>query len=84
MNKATLPSLIIILSGAVLITVGICLIVFQVIDERNSSGGWPGNMSSLGAPQFSVKTSYVGMELVVVGAALEIAGFVGASLRRSR
>jgi hypothetical protein len=70
MTKSFFPILLIMTSGAILIFVGVVLIILQIISEQNNVNLWTSNMSSLAAGQLHVTTSYVGMELVVIGAAL--------------
>ena len=72
------PQLIIVISGAVLIAVGILAICAQMYTEF-MSGSFPGGFSSLEAipAHFKVSTSYVGIELVILGVVLEIVGYIG-------
>jgi uncharacterized membrane protein HdeD (DUF308 family) len=77
-----LPQSIIMLSGVVLIVFGLTAIGFQMIADWRKPAGPPqavGLSQSLTASssQFQVSTHYVGMELVVVGAVLEIVGYLG-------
>ena len=78
-----LPQSIIMLSGVVLIVFGLTAIGFQMIADWRKPAGTPpqaiGLSQSLTASssQFQVTTHYVGMELVVIGAVLEIVGYLG-------
>jgi uncharacterized membrane protein YecN with MAPEG domain len=76
--KHRLPQLIILISGAVLIGVGIVAICLQMLTQF-MHGDFGSGLSSLKAfpAQFEVSTSYVGIELVIIGAVLEMVGYMG-------
>lgn len=83
MNR-TLPQLIIMLSGAALMIVGVVLVAYQVLDERHAARMAsmpvdPNSQHMLVDPSKGVdlSTRFVGLEIIVIGAVLEIAGFLG-------
>jgi uncharacterized membrane protein len=80
----TLPQLIIMLSGAALIVVGVVLVALQLHNEAQavhmaSQPFDPREQRILVDPGKGVDltTRFVGLEIIIVGAALEIAGFLG-------
>jgi hypothetical protein len=73
-----LPQRIIMLSGVVLIVFGITAIGFQMIaDWRMPANAEQQQSLTANSSQFQVTTHYVGIELVVIGAVLEIVGYLG-------
>lgn len=81
-----LPQLIILVSGAVLIGIGIVAISAQMISEFMHNSPVGRNMSAIEMfpGRASVSTSYVGIELVVIGAVLEMVGFIGSGPWKDR
>lgn len=78
------PQVIIMWSGVVLIALGVILIsvqmVLQIAVPAFEAPSRSLGLEGLGA-KASVQTTYVGLVLVVVGAFLEIVGYVGARPR---
>jgi uncharacterized membrane protein len=72
------PQLIIVISGAVLIVMGMVAIGVQLFNQfmHNDFGGGFSRMDIV-PPRAGLVTSYVGMELVVIGAVLEMVGYIG-------
>jgi hypothetical protein len=71
----------IMLSGTFLIIFGVATVLFQVIEQQISgAANTPMGVSQslhASASGFTTTTHYVGLELVVVGAVLQIVGFLG-------
>jgi hypothetical protein len=83
MNRM-LPQLIIMSTGAVLIAAGLIFIAMQFRNEAHAAGILsrpvdPAAQHMLVDPNKGVdlSTRFVGLEIIVVGAVLEIAGFLG-------
>lgn len=79
MNRQ-LPQLIIMISGALLIVVGIVLVAIQMGDMTLADA--PRRTRSIETtPSGGIKltTTYVGLVVMVIGAALEIVGYLGAT-----
>ena len=80
--KERLPQLIIMLSGTLLIIVGVAAVCFQSYIEITSRtfdqfGAGLSNTLVAQPNQFHITTRFPGLELVVVGALLEIVGYLG-------
>jgi hypothetical protein len=77
-------------SGTFLLIFGVGTIIFQMShDTATVPGGPPQQIMQqqmVASPEgFKATTHYVGVELVMVGAALQIAGFLGSAIsKRSR
>lgn len=71
------PQLIIMLSGAALITVGIMLVIMQFAHEMQLPQYMPSTRGLEFGPAEGIKlsTTYVGLILVGIGAFLEVVGF---------
>jgi hypothetical protein len=66
-------------TGAVLIFVGIIAVCFQSFTEINNPTAAPVAPNELQArpTDFSIKTRFPGLELIIIGALLETVGFFG-------
>jgi hypothetical protein len=78
------PQLIIMLSGALLIVVGVTAVCFQAYMEITSQTLDPARFSPgpsndlLARPsEFKITTRFAGIELIVIGALLQIVGYLG-------
>ena len=73
-----LPQLIIMLSGAALMVVGVVLIVVQLAHELNAPAFEATSRTLETTPTGGIRlsTTYVGLVVLALGAALEIVGFV--------
>jgi Flp pilus assembly protein TadB len=76
-----LPQLIIMLSGATLIVIGVVLLVLQLSTELNQPAFIPETRSLETTPTggFKLTTTYVGLVVLVIGATLEIVGYVAST-----
>jgi hypothetical protein len=81
-----LPQAILLWSGVILIVVGISGVIVQEIlgpppwnvpPRSDAALTRMANQLSASPQGFGVTTSYVGLELIIVGAVLEIAGYLG-------
>jgi hypothetical protein len=80
-NMPRWPQALIMISGATLILVGIIAVYFQGYSEiMAATGGQMQQQQQLSAQptNFSVKTRFPGIELIIIGALLEVVGYVGA------
>jgi energy-converting hydrogenase Eha subunit E len=79
------PQLIIMLSGAALIVVGVILVILQLNHELALSSFNPSSRALQTSPTggLQLATTYVGLIVLAIGATLEIVGFVAASPWRS-
>jgi hypothetical protein len=81
-NVPRWPQALIMISGATLILVGIIAVCFQSYSEIMAAAGGtveiqqPQQLSAQ-PTNFSVTTRFPGMELIIIGALLEIVGYVG-------
>ncbi len=77
--RSSKPQMIIMLSGALLIAIGIAAVCFQGYMEIMSPKPFQPPPQSLNANpnQFSITTRFPGLELVIIGAVLEIVGYLG-------
>lgn len=77
-SSETLPQLIIMLSGAALMVVGVVLVIVQLTHELNTPGFAGSSRSLETTPTGGIKlsTTYVGLVILAIGAALEIVGYV--------
>jgi hypothetical protein len=90
MNRL-LPQLILMLSGAALLVVGVILVFIQVsaaenatdvsaaMSQRVASGPDPKGME-ITTHSLDISTKYIGLEVIAIGAALEVFGFLGGAL----
>ena len=84
----TLPQRVVLFSGAVLILVGIIAAVAQLMGELQLFGMQapaimePASGRNAQTPEFKVSTHYVGVELVVIGAALELGALLGVAFSK--
>ena len=85
-SKLHLPTQIVLFSGALLILVGIFAAMAQLLGELQLFGlkvpvtSEPGSRSAEVQQKFKVSTHYVGVELIVIGAVLELAALFGSRL----
>ena len=75
-----LPQIIIMLSGAILIVVGLVLVALQFQHDTNMPAHAPDTRVLETTPTGGLKltTTYVGLIVLGIGAALEIVGYVAA------
>jgi hypothetical protein len=77
------PQAVIMISGTLLIVVGIIAVCFQMYSEMTPQGRLTGQPPSqvLGATpnEFHITTRFPGLELIVIGAVLQIVGYLGTS-----
>jgi hypothetical protein len=66
-------ALVVLLSGAVLIVVGLVLVVLQFFGDTSAAAPMTRELS-VSAESAALKTNYVGVVLVGIGAALEVFG----------
>jgi hypothetical protein len=83
-----LPQHVVMLSGALLILIGIFAALAQLSGELGLFGLQPPTIVEAGSrsaetSQFKVSTHYVGVELVVIGAALEMASLLGIAFSKN-
>jgi uncharacterized membrane protein len=81
------PQLVIMLSGAVLMVVGVVLVVVQLAHELSLptfSGGATRSVETSPTGGIKLSTTYVGLVVLAIGAALEIVGYVAATPWRGR
>ena len=72
------PQMLIMFSGALLILCGIPMVVYQSYSEITSKrSGFAPQSASVTPSQLSVTTRFPGIELVAIGALLEIVGYLG-------
>ncbi len=78
-----LPQLIIMLSGAALIIIGVALVCLQFYHESQMQGLTPVMRGLTVDPRgtSSLQTTYVGLIVIAIGAVLEVVGILAA--RRS-
>jgi uncharacterized membrane protein len=79
--KDKLPQLMIMISGVALILAGLVLVVLQIQHEMSMPSFTPAPRSIETTPTGGIKlsTTYVGLVVMAIGAALEIVGFVAAT-----
>jgi hypothetical protein len=77
--KRNWSQITIMFSGTLLILCGMGLVVFQVVLDQPVTNAPTFAPQSLSASTkgFETSTHYVGLELVIVGAVLQIAGLIG-------
>jgi hypothetical protein len=86
--RQIIPQLIVIVSGAVLLAVGIGLIIpqYQIEMSIYKSKEQPVNTSAINPPKregdIPVNTSYVGVMVLSIGATLEIVGCLSTLARK--
>lgn len=78
---------VVLISGALLIVVGIAAACFQLAGEMSYGGLTPPDIREPGArsgetPQFTFSTHYVGVELAFIGASMELIAFLGSAFSR--
>jgi hypothetical protein len=84
------PQHVVMFSGALLILIGIVATLAQLSGELGLFGLNPPTIvepargRSAATSQFKVSTHYVGVELVVIGAALELGSLLGIAFSRRR
>ena len=74
------PQMLIMSSGALLILCGIAMVAFQSYSEMTSrapSVSPPSQRADVTPSQISVTTRFPGIELVAIGALLQIVGYLG-------
>ncbi len=73
------PQMLIMSSGALLILCGIAMVAYQGYSEITSqqSGVQQQQSASVAPGQISVTTRFPGIELVAIGALLQIVGYLG-------
>jgi hypothetical protein len=85
----SLPQHVVMFSGAALILIGIVASVAQLAGELGLFGMnppmimEPASGRSAETSQFKVSTHYVGVELVVIGAALELGALLGIAFSKN-
>jgi hypothetical protein len=73
------PQMLIMVSGALLILVGVIAVCLQSYRETNTPNLTAGLTQELKAAptSFQVTTRFPGIELIIIGAVLELAGYFG-------
>lgn len=81
MTSDRMPQLIIMLSGAVLIVIGTVLVFVQLMHEMNQPAFAPPTRALETTPTGGIQlsTTYVGLVVLAIGAALEIVGYVAST-----
>ena len=81
-----IPQLIVMLSGAALLVAGLVLVVVQLAVEMNAPTFVPSTRSieTSATGGIKLRTTYVGLVVMAIGAALEIVGYVATVPWRSR
>jgi hypothetical protein len=72
----------IMLSGTFLVIFGAATVLFQVLGQANTPTAMPQSMQA-STTGFITTTHYVGLEIIVVGAVLQIVGFLGRSKKNA-
>jgi hypothetical protein len=72
------PQILIMSTGTLLILCGIAMVAYQSYSEITSKHpGFPSQSATVAPGQISVTTRFPGIELVAIGALLQIVGYLG-------